>query len=200
GLACETGRWHLRTCSDNGRDLRSWALSLDDGSHSFPDESGWHEGAWIDAPDDAQANAGFLDVLDGTLVAAFGKSIFVGAETGSPWTCAARGVIRCIAVSPTATRRRIAVGTDAGLEILWPGTSEQRLLLDDSQPPDHVLWMPGGRLFTVAGDHLYRYHIRGDRIAAESTIQLLSSEVQDLIALSGGICGVCYKCGVVDRF
>lgn len=200
GLAYEAGRWHLRTCGDNGRDLRSWALSDDAPSALSSAEDGWIADAWIEASTDAQLTSGFVDVLDGALVTAFGRNVIVGAETSNPRKSVVQGVVRCIAISPPNTRRRIAVGTDAGLEILWPGTFGQHLSLGDSQPFDHVLWMPGGRLFAVAHDRLYRYQIREGRVAAESTIQLLSHEVQNLVALSRSICGVCYKSGVIDRF
>lgn len=149
----------------------------------------------------SMTRACFLESVDDVPVVAFENVVAWGFGHSSQRSIKVGGTVQCVALWPSGTRKRIAVGHSRGLDLIWPEPGNVKSVsADDQQPYQHVLWMQGGRLFAISDRELYRYHVTSREVRLSGICKLRSQAIISLLALTPGICGVSYKDGTIDCF
>ena len=143
-----------------------------------------------------------MNVFGGEHIACIGNSLIYDV-LGSSSTRVEKlnGTANALAISAPGTRKRIAVGHTAGLDVFWPTVNSlNHGRICNERPYEHVLWMQGGRMFAISGSTLYRFHVQANSAKESGSIELRDGTILGLLALSPGVCGVAFQDGVIERF
>lgn len=204
GLEFTHGSWHLKTCGENSENLRYWPMvdAIDAGSKWGEDDDTDYHLAAVN-PIRKEVPKCLLACLDGEPVVSFGRTLSFGfSGHDKPLkSVSIPGVPLCLAVGPNGTRKRIAVGHQKGLVVVWPTVGELHLeVACNERPYSHAMWLPGGRLYAVSDNWLTRFHVKNQKIQAQGRTKLRRRAAFALVPLTSSICGVVYHDGVVEGY
>jgi tetratricopeptide (TPR) repeat protein len=199
GIQKFENEWIYVTCGSNSENLRRKMLSRwmkptdDDPTYSYL--------VGIET-ENFDSQKCLMNVLGGEHIACIGNSLIYDV-LGSSSTRVEKlnGTANALAISAPGTRKRIAVGHTAGLDVFWPTVNSlNHGRICNERPYEHVLWMQGGRMFAISGSTLYRFHVQANSAKESGSIELRDGTILGLLALSPGVCGVAFQDGVIERF
>jgi len=104
-----------------------------------------------------------LASIDGLPVASFGRTLTFGfgGDSQPIKSVFLPGVPLCFGVGPNGTRKRIAVGHQHGLMVVWPELGGLHVAVAcNERPNEHLVWLQGGCLYAVADIWLTRFHVK----------------------------------------
>jgi len=204
GMEYTHGSWHLKTCDVNSQNLRYWSRV-----DAIDAQSDWAQGDDTDTDMmmgnalSQQSSKCLLACLDGEPVVSCGRTLCFGfGGHGKAFkSVSLPGRPLGLAVGPSGTRKRIAVGHHKGLAVVWPSVGGLDLeVACDERPYSQAMWLPGGRLYAVSDNWLTRFHVKNQQVRAQGTAKLRDRAVIALVPLTSSTCGVVYDDGVVEGY
>jgi hypothetical protein len=204
GMEYTHGSWHLKTCGENSQNLRYWSrVDAIDAQSEWGQDDDTDTGRMMANALAQQSSKCLLACLDGEPVVSCGRTLSFGFGNHDKAfkSVSLPGIPFCLAVGPSGTRKRIAVGHHKGLAVVWPSVGGLHLeVACNERPYSQAMWLPGGRLYAVSDNWLTRFHVKNQQIRAQGTAKLRDRAVIALVPLTPSTCGVVYDDGAVEGY